>query len=148
MTLEEYKSQCKAIREETENFTGTQEEAIKFLEDLATKYPEVNEFNTKALQCNDVTEFKQLADSFGMKFSDEESAEKLYSLLDGTTKQLQLAAKGLDDGAKLDDDALVTITGGLGVSGIGGPYVPGFYSLSWLISHPDIIWGSDELKGI
>ena len=86
MTLEEYKSQCKAIREETENFTGTQEEAIKFLEDLATNYPEVNEFNTKALQCNDVTEFKQLADSFGMRFSDDTSAEKLYTLLDGTKK--------------------------------------------------------------
>ena len=112
MTLEEYKSQCKAIKEEAENFKGTQEETIKFFEDLATKYPEVNEFNTKALQCNDVTEFKKLADSFGMKFSDDDSAEKLYSLLDGTKKRLQIATKSLENGAELSDVQLKLVSGG------------------------------------
>ena len=112
MTLEEYKSQCKAIKEETENFIGTPEEAVRFFDDLAKKYPEVNEFNTKALQCKDVTEFKKLADSVGMKFSDEDSAEKLYSLLDGTKKQLQIATKMLENGVKLGDDELRYVTGG------------------------------------
>ena len=113
MTLEEYKSQCKAIKEEAENFKGTQEETIKFFEDLATKYPEVNEFNTKALQCNDVTEFKKLADSFGMKFSDDDSAEKLYSLLDGTKKQLQVATKNLEDGTEVSDENLLYVVGAI-----------------------------------
>ena len=117
MTLEEYKSQCKAIKEEAENFEGTQEEAIKFLEDLATKYPEVNEFNTKALQCNDVAEFKKLADSVGMKFSDDDSAEKLYSFLDGTKKQLQIATKSLEDGVELDDSYLAKVSAGWWGSG-------------------------------
>ena len=100
MTLEEYKSQCKAIREKTENFIGTQEEAIKILEDLATKYPEVHEFNTKAQECKNVTEFKQLADSFGMMFSSEDSAEKLYSSLH------------IEDGMELSDELLEHVTGG------------------------------------
>ena len=113
MTLEEYKSQCKAIKEEVENFKGTQEEQLKFLEDLATKYPEVNEFNIKALQCKDVTEFKQLSDSVGMKVSDEDSAEKLYSLLDGTNKLLQIATKMLEDGVELSGDTLENVTGGI-----------------------------------
>ena len=112
MTLEEYKSQCKAIREKTENFIGTQEEAIKILEDLATKYPEVHEFNTKAQECKNVTEFKQLADSFGMTFSSEDSAEKLYSLLDGTKKRLQIATKSLENGAELSDVQLKLVSGG------------------------------------
>ena len=112
MTLEEYKSQCKAIREEAENFKGTQEEQLKFLEDLATKYPEVNEFNTKALQCNNVTEFKKLADSVGMQFSNEDSAEKLYSLLDGTKMQLQISTNRLENGVELSDDFLSGVNGG------------------------------------
>ena len=100
MTLEEYKSQCKAIKEEAENFEGTQEETIKFLEDLATKYPEVHEFNTKAQECKNVTEFKQLADSFGMMFSSEDSAEKLYSSLH------------IEDGMKLSDEFIEHVTAG------------------------------------
>ena len=112
MTLEEYKSQCKAIKEKVENFNGTQEETIKFLEDLATKYPEVHEFNTKAQECKNVTEFKQLADSFGMTFSSEDSAEKLYSLLDGTKKRLQIATKSLENGAELSDVQLKLVSGG------------------------------------
>ena len=118
MTLEEYKSQCKAIREETENFKGTQEETIKFLEDLATKYPEVNEFNTKALECKDVTEFKKLADSVGMKFSDEDSAEKLYSLLINKKTLLGLAAKHFENDTELSDDELINVTGGLIIQGV------------------------------
>ena len=112
MTLEEYKSQCKAIKEETENFKGTQEETIKFLEDLATKYPEVNEFNTKALECKDVTEFKQLADSVGMKFSNEDSAKKLYSLLINKKTLLNLTTKRLENGAELSDNDLTYVYGG------------------------------------
>ena len=138
MTLEEYKSQCKAIKEKVENFNGTQEETIKFLEDLATKYPEVNEFNTKALQCKNVTEFKKLADSFGMKFSDDDSAEKLYSLLDGTKKQLQLDQKRLEDGVELSDDGLELVRGGFVAELVAGLVIAGIVGITIYNSHETV----------
>lgn len=113
MTLEEYKQQVKEIKEASENFKGTtQEEAVEFLEDLTKKYPQVNEFNTKAMDCKNLKEFKNLADSFGMKFSSEDSAEKLYSMLKEGKKQLKAATLKTQNGTELSDDALSTISGG------------------------------------
>ena len=113
MTLEEYKQQVKEIKEASENFKGTtQEEAVKFFEDLANKYPQVNEFNTKGMDCKDLKEFKNLADAFGMKFSSEDSAEKLYSMLQEGKKQLKAATLKTQNGTELSDDALSTISGG------------------------------------
>ena len=113
MTLEEYKSQVKEITQASQNFKGTPEEAVKLFEDLAQKYPQVNEFNTKAMDCKDLTEFKNLADAFGMKFSSEDSAEKLYSMLQDGAKQLEAAALKMQNGAELSDDALAGVTGGV-----------------------------------
>ena len=113
MTLEEYKQQVTEIKEASENFKGTtQEEAVKFFEDLANKYPQVNEFNTKGMDCKDLKEFKNLADAFGMKFSSEDSAEKLYSMLQEGKKQLKAATLKTQNGTELSDDALSTISGG------------------------------------
>lgn len=89
MTLEEYKQQIKEIKEASQNFKGSQEEVVKFSEDLANKYPQVNEFNTKAMDCKDLKEFKNLADAFGMKFSSDDSAEKLYSMLQEGKNQME-----------------------------------------------------------
>ena len=112
MTLEEYKSQVKEITQASQNFKGTPEEAVKLFEDLAQKYPQVNEFNTKAMDCKDLTEFKNLADAFGMKFSSDDSAEKLFSMLQDGKKQLKAAALKMQNGAELSDDDLAAIAGG------------------------------------
>ena len=112
MTLEEYKSQVKEITQASQNFKGTPEEAVKLFEDLAKKYPQVNEFNTKAMDCKDLTEFKNLADAFGMKFSSDDSAEKLFSMLQDGKKQLKAAALKMQNGAELSDDDLAAIAGG------------------------------------
>ena len=112
MTLEEYKSQVKEIAEASQNFKGTQEEAIKLFEDLAKKYPQVNEFNTKAMDCKDLTEFKNLADAFGMKFSSDDSAEKLFSMLQDGKKQLEAIVLKLQNGAELSDDVLEGVSAG------------------------------------
>lgn len=129
MTLEEYKQQVKEINEANQNFKGTQEETVKFFEDLAKKYPQVNEFNTKAMDCKDLKEFKKLADSFGMKFNSDESAEKLFSMLQEGKKQLEAMTLKYKNGAELSDDDLDAVSGGspanaafLGVLGgvIGG----------------------------
>ena len=114
MTLEEYKQQVTEIKEASENFKGTtQEEAVKFFEDLAKKYPQVNEFNTKGMDCKDLKEFKNLADAFGMKFSSEDSAEKLYSMLQEGKKQLNTLAIKYENGAELDDEILNSVNGGV-----------------------------------
>ena len=112
MTLEEYKSQVKEITQASQNFKGTPEEAVKLFEDLAKKYPQVNEFNTKAMDCKDLTEFKNLADAFGMKFSSEDSAEKLFSMLQDGKKQLEAIVLKMQNGAELSDDDLAAVTGG------------------------------------
>ena len=113
MTLEEYKKQSKAIYEESANFNGTPEESVKFFEYLSVKYPEVNEFNTKAIECKDITEFKQLANSFGMEFSDDDAAEKLYLILNDSSMQLEIAVKSLANNSELDDEELLSVIGGV-----------------------------------
>ena len=112
MTLEQYKQQVSEIHEASKNFNGTPEEAVKFFEDLAKKYPEVNEFNAKAMKAKDLDEFKSLADSFGMHFSSDESAEKLFTMLHECKKQLEALALRYKDGAELSDESLVAVTGG------------------------------------
>ena len=112
MTLEQYKNQSKAIYEESENFKGTPEEAAKFFEGIAKKYPEVTAFNAKALECKDVTEFKKLADSVGMKFSNEESAEKFYSLLNGTCNLLGMPSDTYNSRVALSVEEMNAISGG------------------------------------
>ena len=113
MTLEQYKSQCEAINKESENFKGTEEEAMQFFENLAQKYAEVNEFNEKALNCKDIAEFKKLADSFGIKFSDENSAEELYSLIADSKKEIDVIKNYLNSRDMSD------INGGFNITSIG-----------------------------
>ena len=112
MTLEQYKQQASEIHEAGKNFNGTPEEAVKFFEDLAKKYPEVNEFNAKAMKAKDLDEFKSLADSFGMHFSSDESAEKLFTMLHECKEQLEALALRYKDGAVLTDDGQVAVGGG------------------------------------
>ena len=112
MTLEQYKQQVSEIHEASKNFNGTPEEAVKFFEDLAKKYPEVNEFNAKAMKAKDLDEFKSLADSFGMHFSSDESAEKLFTMLHEGKKQLEALALRYKDGAELSDETLLQVSGG------------------------------------
>ena len=126
MTLEQYKQQVSEIHEASKNFNGTSEEAVKFFEDLAKKYPEVNEFNAKAMKTKDLDEFKSLADSFGMHFSSDESAEKLFTMLHEGKKQLEALALRYKDGAELSDEDLSDVTGGVvGVMVIGGVVIFG-----------------------
>lgn len=121
MTLEEYKSQLKELKNETNSFSGSPEEAVKISEDLSEKYAEVKEFNSQAAICKNLEEFKKVADSFGMKFSSDESAEKLYSVL----KEKDSSG----DGMELSDDDLDSVTGGnafwiiCNIIGLGGPAI-------------------------
>ena len=112
MTLEQYKQQVSEIHEAGKNFNGTPEEAVNFFEDLAKKYPEACEFNTKAMETKDLDEFKRLADSFGMQFSSDESAEKLFTMLHDGKKQLEALALRYEDGAELSNEALLQVSGG------------------------------------
>ena len=112
MTLEEYKSQVKEIADASQNFNGTPEESVEFFADLAKKYPQVEEFNTRALGCKDLKEFKNLADAFGMKFSSDDSAEKLFSMLQDGANRFEAAALRLRSGGALNDDDLSLVTGG------------------------------------
>ena len=114
MTLEEYKKQSKEIYEAARNFSGTtQEEAIEFSEKIAQKYPEVTQFNEEAIRCKNVDEFKNLANKFGLAFSSEDSAKKLFSILADSKKQLEEAVKNHENGAELSDDELDAVTGGV-----------------------------------
>lgn len=112
MTLEEYKIQVKEIQEAAKNFNGTQQEAIELFENFAKKYPDLNKFNIEAMQCEDLKEFKDLADSFGMKFSSDESAEKLFSTFQENKKQLDTEILKYKNGAKLSAEDLSNVTGG------------------------------------
>ncbi len=113
MTLEEYKRQSKEIYEAARNFSGTtQEEAVEFFEKIAQKYPEVTQFNEEAMQCKNIDEFRKLADKFGLTFSSEESAKKLFSILADSKKQLEALVKNHENGAELSDDELDAVTGG------------------------------------
>ena len=112
MTLEQYKQQVSEIHEAVKNFNGTPEKAVKFFEDLAKKYPEACEFNTKAVETKDLDEFKSLADSFGMKFSSDESEEKLFTMIHDSKKQLEAARLRYENGMELSDEDLEGVTGG------------------------------------
>ena len=118
MTLNEYKEQSKRISEEIQNFTGTPEESAKFFEGLSKKYPDVIEFNARAAKCKDIGEFKTLADSFGMVFSSDESAEKLFSLLLDGTKRIEKLVEEMKNGAELNDELLDNVTGGRSLAGM------------------------------
>lgn len=107
MTLEEYKAQTKEIMEEMNNFQGDDEQLAKLLEDLAKKYPELNEFNQKATECADLESFVKLAKSYGMEFSSEESIKILFDSLKKSPETLTKIANG-----ELDDEALDMVTGG------------------------------------
>ena len=129
MTLEEYKRQVKEITEASQNFNGTPEEAVKFFEDLAQKYPQVNEFNTKAMDCKDLKEFENLADAFGMKFSSDDSAEKLFFMLQDGKK----AIMSIQNVTKLSDEDKKAVAGGVPMldtvrsmlAGVGVGYIVG-----------------------
>ncbi len=119
MTLKEYKRQSKEIYEAARNFSGTtQEEAIEFFGKIAQKYPEVTQFNEEAIKCKNIDEFRKLADKFGLTFSSEESAKKLFSILADSKKQLEKVVKNHENGAELSDDELDSVTGGKSVGGI------------------------------
>ena len=64
-------------------------------------------------ECKDVTEFEQLADSFGIKFNSEDSAEKLYSMLNNSSRQIDIDVKGLVNRAELTDEQLASVIGGV-----------------------------------
>lgn len=114
MTLEEYKRQSKEIYEAARNFSGTtQEEAIEFFGKIAQKYPEVTQFNEEAINCKNIDEFKKLADKFGLAFSSDKSAKKLFSILADSKKQLEEVVKNHENGAELSDDELDAVTGGV-----------------------------------
>ena len=112
MTLNEYKEQSKRISEEIQNFIGSPEESAKFFEGLSKKYPDVIEFNARAAKCKDIGEFKTLADSFGMVFSSDESAEKLFSLLQDGTRKIEKLVEEMKNEAELSDEMLTNVTGG------------------------------------
>ena len=113
MTLEEYKKQSKEIYEAARNFSGTtQEEAVEFFDKIAQKYPEVTQFNDEAIKCKNIDGFKQLADKFGLAFSSEDSAKKLFSILADSKKQLEKVVKSHENGAELSNDELDAVTGG------------------------------------
>ena len=115
MTLEEYKKQSKEIYEAARNFSGTtQEEAVEFFDKIAQKYPEVTQFNDEAIKCKNIDGFKQLADKFGLAFSSEDSAKKLFSILADSKKQLEKVVKSHENGAELSDYELDSVTGGAG----------------------------------
>ena len=114
MTLEEYKKQSKEIYEAARNFSGTtQEEAVEFFDKIAQKYPEVTQFNDEAIKCKNIDGFKQLADKFGLAFSSEDSAKKLFSILADSKKQMEKVVKSHENGAELSDDELDSVTGGV-----------------------------------
>lgn len=78
MSLAEYKRQAQEIAEILINFSGKEEEAEEFAKTLMEKYREFGEFNSKALECKNLAEFKNLADVNGMKFESDEKASELF----------------------------------------------------------------------
>ncbi len=104
MTLTEYKRQAQEIAEILMNFSGKEEEAEKFAKNLLEKYREFGEFNSKALECKDLAEFKNLADANGMKIESKEAANELFLGLSKGKKEVEKTMLNMED--------LAAVTGG------------------------------------
>ena len=108
MTLEEYKLQAREIVEIIKSFNGTQDELMKLSTELEKKYPELSAFNKKAMDCNNLKDFTEVADLFGIKFSSNESKQILFDNLQKAAKANKPSVNG-----ELNDDALEAVTGGM-----------------------------------
>ena len=80
---------------------------MKLSTELEKKYPELSEFNKKAMACNDINDFTEVTDSFGIKFSSNESKKALFEQLKKVS-EINPAVNG-----ELDDDALEAVNGGI-----------------------------------
>lgn len=112
MTLVEYKKQAQEIAEILISFSGKEEESEKFAKNLLEKYREFGEFNSKALECKDLSEFKNLADVNGMKFESEDAANELFLGLSKGKKEVEKTMLNMED--------LAAVTGGGGQGSIWG----------------------------
>ena len=112
MTQEQYERDLAAMQAEAKSFSGTPEDAVKFLSELSEKYSDVCKFNEAASACKDLEEFKALADSIGLKFSADEPAEKLFVRLQASKENLSKTIENYKNGAELDNESLGAVSGG------------------------------------
>ena len=105
MNLAEYKRQAQEIAEILMNFSGKEEEAEEFAKTLMEKYREFGEFNAKALECQNLAEFKNLASANGMEFESDEEANELFLGLSKGKEEVEKAILSAEEMAAVSGGA-------------------------------------------